>query len=199
MPALPPQVQHELPFHFQSHQTLCSFPNISRLSYLCISSSHSSKYRPHCLDCGFLPGRPLYILQNPVHMCQSLPTFLRENSPGLCAPALCCMAFNTRYHGYLNQYPLPPPELMNPTGLYLNFFVSVGHRWAWWKGWAICWTNEGVNSWVNQARFFLQGEGVCRKVRSHTRLICQRKSSPCTILPAKRVSESCSDSVSQAT
>lgn len=67
--------------------------------------------------------------------CASLSsTFLRKNSPGLCAPALCCMAFNTRYHGYLNQYPLPPPELMNPTGLYLNFFVSVGHRWAWRKG-----------------------------------------------------------------
>lgn len=50
-----------------------------------------------------------------------------------------------------------------------------------------CWTNEEINSWVNQGRFFLRWEGVYRRVRCHTQLFCQEKVISCTILLAGEI------------
>lgn len=146
-----------------------------------------SKYQPLYLGCVSLPGGRLCNLQNPVHMCRTcelLSKFLRQNSPGLRSCNLQCSFSLTVL--WLSEYLSPPPELMNLTRLCQALclpwaLAGIVHR----KG-LICLLPKWRNGWGNQGRLFLQREGVCRRVRSHTQLICQKKGSstchpPCSV------------------
>lgn len=69
--SLPTSISKILPWIF-SHTKRCSSPIHEMLPNMGTSFSQSPTFCHLSLGCIFPPGRLLYILQNPVHMCQSL-------------------------------------------------------------------------------------------------------------------------------